>query len=214
MQYVSRVPFVKMVAVCNNLAYNNPSELSDIDLFIVIKKGRMWTTRLIITLILQFFGVRRHGDRIAGRFCLSFFATDDRLDMGALEKKPEDPYLAYWTRHLKPVYGKSCYREFEQANREWLKKRYGLEMPDADSLRLPFSDKSGTRRFWEVLLRGRFGNLLEGLIRRLLRKRSLKKAKLLGPEAGVIIEDTMLKFHNNDRREEYQERWKTRWKTG
>ena len=75
-QYVSQTPFVEMVAVCNNLSYDNPTESSDIDLFIVIKKGRMWIARLIVSLILQFHGVRRHHDKIAGRFCLSFFGFD------------------------------------------------------------------------------------------------------------------------------------------
>ena len=67
-QYIVKVPFVKMVAVCNSLAYDNATEQSDIDLFIVIEKGRMWIARFLITLILQFHGVRRHGNKIAGGF--------------------------------------------------------------------------------------------------------------------------------------------------
>ena len=46
-QYMRAIPFVEMIAVCNNLAYDNASEQSDIDLFIVVKPGRMWLTRRI-----------------------------------------------------------------------------------------------------------------------------------------------------------------------
>lgn len=68
------IPFIKMVGVCNNLAFNNPDIESDIDLFIIIKKRRIWLTRLMITGLFHILGVRRHGNKIKGRFCLSFFS--------------------------------------------------------------------------------------------------------------------------------------------
>ena len=43
------VPFVRMVAICNTLAYNMAKKDSDIDLLIVIKKDRIWMSRLTIT---------------------------------------------------------------------------------------------------------------------------------------------------------------------
>ncbi|QQR83776.1 hypothetical protein IPJ72_01025 [Candidatus Peregrinibacteria bacterium] len=70
--YMVHIPFIRMIAVCNTLAYENANAESDIDLFIVVKPKRLWTARLLITGLLQFFGVRRHGAKVAGRFCLSF----------------------------------------------------------------------------------------------------------------------------------------------
>ncbi|MBN2096076.1 hypothetical protein JW752_01615 [Candidatus Peregrinibacteria bacterium] len=209
-QYMVRVPFVRMVAVCNNLAYDNPTELSDIDLFIVIEKGRMWLARFIITLILQFHGVRRHGDKIAGRFCLSFFVAPEKMDMEPLLLKPDDPYMAYWTRLLTPIYGKKAYQQFIEDN-QWLSEKYGLKFPDINEKKFSFQTTSRGKRFWEWVFKGWFGNLIEALLKKTFKKRTLKKAQKLGPEASVVVSDEMLKFHNKDRREEYRDEWKKRF---
>jgi len=206
-QYMRVVPFVRMIAVCNNLAYDNPSQESDIDLFIVIKPGRMWLARFIITVILQFFGVRRYGNKIAGRFCLSFFVTTNKLSMKDLQIKPEDPYLAYWTKFLSPVYGESVYKDFKDENEMWIEEKYGLKFSDNIKKHMHVSGESGVKKFFEWLFGGLLGNLIEGLLKKSFKKRTLHKMKKLGPEASVIVSDDILKFHNHDRRQEYFRKW-------
>ncbi len=209
-QYIVQVPFVKMVAVCNNLAYDNATELSDIDLFIVIKKGRMWFARLFITLILQFFGVRRYGNKIAGRFCLSFFITPEKLNAEPLLLHPEDPYMAYWTKLLMPIYGKKTYQQFMDENRGWLDQKYGLKFSDLTKKHLSFRRNSKAKRFWEWIFGGHFGDLCEWMLKKTFKKRTLAKSHKLGPEANVVVSDEMLKFHNYDKRTQYLKEWKER----
>jgi len=206
-QYITKVPFVKMIAVCNNLAYDNANEQSDIDLFIAIEEGRMWTGRLLITLILNFFGVRRHGDKIAGRFCLSFFVTHKNLNMEVLSLKPQDPYLAYWTKLLMPIYGEETYQDFIEKNKKWIKENYGMEFSESTKKRVTFTQKSSLKTISEWFLKGLIGNLIEDLIKKIFKKRTLKKAQNLGPQASVLVSDQILKFHNHDRREEFYEKW-------
>ncbi len=212
-QYMVKVPFVEMIGVCNNLAYNNPTELSDIDLFIVIREGRMWFTRLIISLIAQFYGVRRHGDKIAGRFCLSFFITPKKLNMEPLLLDSEDPYMAYWTKLFMPIYGTDMYKQFTEENQGWLEKKYGLKFSELNKKQITFSQNYRSKKFWEWFFSGWFGNLIEGFLKSTFKKRTLKKAKKLGPEASVVVTDNMLKFHNHDRRREYLDKWKNNLKT-
>ena len=57
------VPFLKFAGVGNTLAMGWPESNSDIDLFIVTRKNRLFTTRLFLTLITSLFGVRRHGEK-------------------------------------------------------------------------------------------------------------------------------------------------------
>lgn len=208
-QYIRAVPFVQMIAVCNNLAYDNPNQESDIDLFIVIKPKRMWIARLIISLILQFYGVRRHGDKIKGRFCLSFFVTTNKLNMRYLQMKPLDPYLAYWTKFLCPIYGEDIYEKFKKENETWIDEKYGLKFSD-DSKKHMYIGKNENvlKKFFEWLLGGCIGDLIEGLLKKSFKKRTLRKMKKLGPEANVIVSDDMLKFHNHDKRKEYYEKWR------
>lgn len=205
--YMRSVPFTKMIAVCNNLAYDNPSETSDIDLFIVVRPGRMWLARLLITLILHFYGVRRHGNKVAGRFCLSFFVTSDKIDMREFELPGEDPYLAYWAKNLRPIVGEKEYLRFQELNHDWLAD-YGLSFDDSYKKHMYHYEEGRLKRFAEWLLGGFVGDQFEKLLKMTLKKKTLRSMKNLGVNANVIVTDEILKFHNYDRRQEYLERWR------
>lgn len=206
-QYMRTVPFTRMIAVCNNLAYDNPSQQSDIDLFIVVKPGRMWLARFLITVILHFFGVRRYGNKIAGRFCLSFFVTSDKTAMKEFELEGEDPYLAYWTKNLRPIFGEQAYQEFQERNKEWLSS-YGLGFDDLRKKHMYLYEDGRIKKFSEWLLGGFLGNQVEKLLKATLKKKTLRSMRNLGENANVIVTDEILKFHNQDRRQEFLERWR------
>ena len=137
----------------------------------------MWLARLIITLILQFFGVRRYGDKIAGRFCLSFFVTEKRLNLEPLQIKPEDPYLAYWTKNLKPIYGEEMYSNFKEENKKWLSEKYSLHFPQEESAHRYLEEKSFLKTCFESCLSGFIGNMIESLLKKTFKKRTLKKSQ-------------------------------------
>jgi len=206
-QYMRSVPFTRMIAVCNNLAYDNPSEQSDIDLFVVVERGRMWLSRFLITMILHFFGVRRYGDKVAGRFCLSFFVTTDTMSMKEFALSEEDPYLAYWTKNLRPVFGSRVYADFQEKNRFWLSD-YSLSFNESWKKHMYHYEDTRMKRIFEWLLGGRLGNLMEAALKATLKKRTLKSAQKLGSQSNVIVTDEILKFHNHDRRQEYYDRWR------
>ncbi len=206
-QYMRSVPFTRMIAVCNNLAYDNPSHQSDIDLFIVVKPGRMWLARLLITVILHFFGVRRYGDKVAGRFCLSFFVTSDKTAMHEFALGEEDPYLAYWTKNLRPIFGSQAYQEFRESNKDWL-SAYGLEFDDSYKKHMYHYEDGRLKKISEWLLGGLVGDQFEKLLKATLKKKTLKSMESLGPDASVIVSDEILKFHNQDRRQEFLDRWR------
>ncbi len=48
-----------MIALCNSRAMGEADENSDTDLFIITKKGNLWTARLLITAFTSLLGVRR-----------------------------------------------------------------------------------------------------------------------------------------------------------
>lgn len=71
-RFARHLPFVLQIASCNNLAFFNAKEESDLDFFIVTKKGMMPIVRILMVLIsILFFrrpNVAYHKDTI----CLSF----------------------------------------------------------------------------------------------------------------------------------------------
>jgi len=52
-------PQILLVALCNSRAMGEADANSDIDLFIIAKKGNLWTVRFIVTALTSMLGVRR-----------------------------------------------------------------------------------------------------------------------------------------------------------
>lgn len=199
------IPFLRMTAVCNNLSFGKAENGSDIDLFIVAENGRLFTVRTFVTFLFHFFGVRRHGNKIAGRFCLSFFADDSALNLENIAIS-EDIYLAFWIKSILPLIDDGVSHEFISANtwaRRFFEKSEDFKI---DRSRLIYK-KSFMGRFFEVLLNGVLGNFIENRIKKWQKKRAHGKMKMTGESSSLIVSDHVLKFHNVDRRAEYRKIW-------
>lgn len=179
-------------------------ENSDIDLFIIAKKGNLWTARLIVTFITVLLSIRRrntHGlqkwtleyvRRTKDKFCLSFFITEEHLDLGDIRLQPNDPYLDRWIYTLIPLINRNnMYERFMEAN--WVEPTYAWQNAFWQSL----SSKLG-------IIFG-FFSFFENLIQKIWFPKSMSTYEKLWKPWGVIISDTMLKFHDNDQRKMYLE---------
>lgn len=204
------VPFVRMVGVCNTLAINNAAQESDIDLFIVAKKDRLFFVRFLTVFLFGIFGVRRHGNKVAGRFCLSFYVDETALNLESIQESPGDIYLPYWTLTMKPLYGKETYEKFRKEN-SWVARYFERTLPE----RHDFWDANFLRFFaWlkELLWRGALGDRIERRLRKLQLQRHDRKKESLPSRASIVVGDHMLKFHNIDRRKDIAERFEQRMK--
>jgi O-antigen ligase len=197
---------MRLIAVCNNFSYRPDS---DVDLFIVVAKNRLWLTRLLSAVIMQIFGLRRYGKKIADRVCLSFYVTDDNLDLSSVAFA-DDPYFYYWLAWLTPIYDDICYADFWQKN-QWLKQY----LPNVFSYRT--GDERLVRDNYFSLLFKRLnnywfnsvvGNYLERTVKIVQLSKMAKNISSVAAadDTRVVINDRMLKFHEQDRRAEYRER--------
>lgn len=197
---------VKMVAICNNFYYKLES---DIDLFIVIKPGRIWFSRFLITILIHLFGLRRHGKRIADRICLSFYATDNNLDLGNIALPEADPYMNFWIKYLRPIYNDGVYEKFFQEN-SWVKDRLPNVLKQNPVSRELVLDNIFSKAFKGLnglWFDSFIGNVLEKLSKKVqLNKMSYNKVSVSKEnDTRVIISDDILKFHENDRRQEIKD---------
>lgn len=246
---ISWVPFVKLAAVCNTLSFGAAEEKSDIDFFIIVKKGRIWTVRFFVTAILSFFGLRRHGQKIKNRICLSFYLADENLDLQSIALPTQTPpappgrggnefdsppnrgsqrgsdndvpdiYLIYWITQLVPLINRGqTLEKFWQAN-FWVKNylaNYFLasQLPDYHQIKIP-RWVEGWRRLHERLMAGRLGDWRERFFKWLQLKKMAKNLSCCRSEGdtAVVISDQMLKFHEEDRREELRGRWRKKLST-
>lgn len=206
----SIVPYLRMVAVCNTLAFNNIKPGSDIDLFIIAKHNRLFTARAVLTALLHLLGVRRHGTKVADRFCLSFYVTDNHLSLASLAQTPYDIYLAYWVKTLAPITGRETYLSFLLKN-QWISD-YFPQKPKPNEERLEKTSFLLTvlQRFFEFILNTQLGQKLEDRLAAYQKKRAENKKRHLGPESDIIIKENILKFHNIDRRKKIRELWEER----
>jgi len=94
-------------------------EGSDIDLFIIAKENRLWTVRILTTLYFSILGQRKTNKKHAGKFCLSFFITEKKLNFQDFALK-DDIYLYFWIVFLKPLLDKeNIYERFLKAQNTW-----------------------------------------------------------------------------------------------
>jgi len=208
--FIRLVPFVKMVSVCNTLAIGCPTAKSDIDLFIISKRNRIFIVRTFTTILFHLLGVRRHGEKVAGRFCLSFFVSDEKLDLSDLLKGNDDVYFMYWFRTLRPIYGEKTFLEFLGKNK-WSEK-YFFDGINANGRKESsfWADSvffSIFRVISEFVLGGFLGDILESVLSKKHLKRHQKKSVDLQGESSVVVNKYMLKYHNVDRRAEYKQRF-------
>lgn len=202
----SLFPQIQMVALCNSRAMGDADENSDIDLFIVMKKWNLWTGRFLVTVITSLLGVRRrntHGlqkwtieyvKRTKNKFCLSFFITEEAMNLETIRLQPDDPYLDRWIYTLIPLVNKNTtYEHFMEAN--WVEPTYSPINP--------------SWRVFYMKLGSIFGflSLFENRIKKLWLPKTLTTYDKLGKPWWVVITDTMLKFHDNDQRRNYRD-WK------
>lgn len=209
------IPYVRVVAICNTLAINNTSKNSDIDLFIITQEKRLFTSRLILTFWLHLLGIRRHGKKVAGRFCLSFFITENHLSLESICIKPQDIYLAYWIRTLQPITGSlEVYEKFMNANRFWLNKFFiQNSFAKLTHYKKPNRFLQKIQNLQEIFLNTSLGEKIETHLESWQLKRATAKRTKLpskNPRTGVIVSKEMLKFHNKDRREIIFKEWQNR----
>ena len=196
-------PFLQDVFLCNTLSFGFAEKDSDIDIFIIAKKNRLFTARLFITLLAHISGRRRYGARTRGRLCLSFFISPAAMDFSSIRLKGGDPYLALWLQLLHPLAGSA--RPMQQKNM-WARRLFPIK-PHKDA---PPPSTSLIASSVHYLLRGRLGDAVESCVKKWQLARIAKKShgKKRPLKAAVIANAHMLKFHETDARGHYQKAWR------
>ena len=119
---ISLVPTVKMVAVTGALAMENASDEADIDLLVVSKKGSLWTSRLLVHLVLLVLQipVRRagRGDE-KDKLCLNMWLDESDLIWSG---KRRNIYTAHEIAQVRPLVNRGqTYEEFIERN-GWIRE--------------------------------------------------------------------------------------------
>jgi len=202
------IPFVKMIAVCNSLAYSNSGRTSDIDLFIIAERNRLWLTRLLVVGWLKFWGVRPEAGYKQDTIDSTFFLSESALNISQLKIKPEDIYLTYWLDQLVPIYDpQKIYFEFQKAN-AWVKNYLPNCFGYQTSHHRQVADNWFSKVINLILIWLIDWNWLEQAAKTYQLKVMPQDLKnMMNRDSRVVVNDRILKFHKTDRRQEYQEKF-------
>ncbi len=190
---ISRVPFVKMVAVTGALALGQAADSDDIDLLIVCRHGRVWIARLFVVQLVRL--ARLRGVKLCPNYLVSELALQLAADshLGSL-------YEARELAQMVPVAGGTTYARLRDENswlEAWLPNAagpppgYDANIPDA-----------GGSALLERLLGGGLGDRLESIIRR---RKILEISSSTGPAAEVELGPEVCKGHQHGHRRTIEE---------
>ncbi len=197
------IPWLEMVWVWNSVAMNSATQDSDIDLYIVTKPNYMWLNRILITFIFQILFVRKTSRKHAWRFCLSFFSTTNWMDFYKFVLL-RDPYLFFWILYFKPILSKNnTYEKFIEINSKWWNFWDFKEVIEENKKEIIHHSRSLLREEGIIGITKK----LDIFLKKIFLPKTLRTYEKLWKPFWVIINDDLLKFHNNDIRREVAEKF-------
>lgn len=196
------IPYIRLVFGSGSLALSNTGEESDLDVLIVAKHGRIWTSRLLIVLLLSLLGVRRtRYDKIASdKVCLNHFITDRSLYIPR-----KSIYTAQLYARLVPILAgnKKLLDDFCEANKwvgEWVRGwPETIKLKNQNSKVKTIIQKSKVlsffKKFGEKVLDTKLGDWLEKILRKYQLRRINSFHLTHKPGGRVKADDESLEFH-------------------
>jgi hypothetical protein len=192
---ICALPFVRMVALSGSIAHLNLEGNGDLDLFIVTRGRRVWSTTVLIVVLAKLLRRRRS-------VCANFVIADSKLEL-----RQDDLFTASQIVHLKPLVGWDVFLRFVGAN-PFVRSFYPNFHP-AGSRQLSFRPRWGLgalKSAAEWLLA--FPSLAaEICCRRAYRAYLRRQSPTWHSPEQVQIEDDCLKLHTRSHRQSVMARF-------
>ncbi|MFZ5364734.1 MAG: hypothetical protein ACOZBH_00860 [Patescibacteria group bacterium] len=206
---LAKIPFVTGVSVCNSLSYSNAREESDIDVAIICRPGTIWLVRSLAVFLIDLFKKRPTEDNLKNKICLSFYLSEDGLNLEECQSECPDIHFIVWLSQFLPIY--SVYPDQIFHNNLWIKQYLPnafAQLPNR-ARRVEISEKKLCEK---ILCRSVIKFLskpLKNYQLKILPTRLRLAAK--EPNTNVMLSDQIIKLHVQDKRQEYNQRWRLKY---
>jgi hypothetical protein len=188
---ITRLPFVRMVALSGSLAHLNGDADADLDLFMITSPRRVWTTTVIALALARLGGWRR-------RLCLNYVISERALWIA-----PADLFSANQIVHLRPLVGQRTYESFLEANR-FVARFY----PNFEPRRARVDrSRPAALRLLERLMDWTIAPALEAVCRTVYRTHLRNRAHTWTSRDQVRLDPECLKLHTTSHRHDVMERF-------
>lgn len=180
------IPFVRSVVLLGSQAMGQQKNSSDIDLFVITDEKFLGTARILLTIYFQILGLRRHGKKIANRFCLNHYLAGPRTLV-----EDRNLYTALEYIKFRPLVHGNVFKKF-LVNNKWVNDFFPHAKPAYNS-----SDQSrntSLQSFLEKLFQNALGRWIETKVINIQLNRISK-------EEFNISNTAELSFHPNNRKQ-------------
>jgi predicted nucleotidyltransferase len=160
-----RFPFVRGIAISGSLSKNFADDDSDIDLFIITAKNRLWIARTLMHAFKKLTFLVNRQDY----FCMNYYIDEQELEI--IEK---NIYTAIEVVTLIPLQGDNAFEQFYAANL-WTQCYLPNKIMRLSSAR-PMKN-SFLKRFFERLLNYAGGSALDNMLMKITAARWFKKTQ-------------------------------------
>jgi hypothetical protein len=136
---VEYLPVIQLIGLSGSLSMYNGKKDDDIDLFIITRKNRLWTTRFVTLLLAQFMGVRRKRGVMTAKdkICMNLFFEETDLRLPTMK---HTEYTAHEVLQMRPLINRGdTYVRFLDANK-WV---FDLFPNAARGRRIPYQLSRG-----------------------------------------------------------------------
>jgi hypothetical protein len=195
LRLIAALPYVRLVALSGSIAHLNLESGGDLDLFVVTRGKRVWSTAVAMVLLAKLLGRRR-------ALCTNFVVADS-----ALAFEPADLFTASQIVNLKPLAGADVYPQLLDENPSVRRFYPNLHLPDSGGFALPQSAiVRWTRRALECVLRVPSA-IAEQVCRRAYGRYLRARSSSWTSPDQVRLDDSCLKLHTRSHRVDVMQRF-------
>ncbi len=184
LQWIGLLPYTRLIALSGSSAHFNMSEKGDIDLFVVTRGRRVWSTAVNILLVSRLCGCRK-------MVCFNYLVADTHLSL-----RERDLFSANQLIHLRPLTGDEWITRLRESNK-WVEELYPNSLPVKDNPGvLGGSPVLRTLKRWkEGLLSPGLAQIYEVMCRMLYRRYLLWKSPSWSTPEQVRLDPDVIKLH-------------------
>lgn len=189
------VPYLRGMLASGSMALGNTDNESDFDVLVIAASSRLYTCRVLLSLMASLFGVRRKRfDKTApDKFCFNHYITDASLSI-----RHESLYNAQTYIHLKPVLIDDDLFENFYASNLWLNKYVYNFRPANVFVRRSVKPNTILRSIavlGEFFLNNKLGDLLELSLKKYQHRRIRSNPVTYEKGGRIVFNDDELEFH-------------------
>lgn len=190
------IPFIKSMAISGSISMSGPKPTSDIDLFIIANKNRIWLARILTVFLTHIIGQRRHKNKLNDRICLNLYIADENTVFPI-----QNIASANMIAKMIPLYNKDAFYGFLSANKDWLSKYISdFEINFLINKSFYINYKLKTINYKPI-------DFIENLIGKILLKRIYRNTPTAKPPFLIVNDNALVFYYPHSKNQEIMEKY-------